>query len=63
VGIDPWFAKSEKLTYSTDKQDKRSVVSIELQDVDQWLHGTPDEARQLIRLTPAELFDASPVDR
>ncbi len=46
-----------------DKQDKRSVVSIELQDADQWLHGTPDEARQLVRLTPVELFSAGPVDR
>lgn len=46
-----------------DKQDKRSVVSIELQDVDQWFHGTPDEARQLVRLTPVELFSAGPVDR
>ena len=46
-----------------DKQDKRSVVSIELQDVDQWLHGTSDEARELIRLTPVELFSAGPVDR
>ena len=46
-----------------DKQDKRSVVSIELQDVDQWLNGTLNEARRLIRLTPAELFAAGPVDR
>ncbi|MEQ1804299.1 MAG: SOS response-associated peptidase family protein [Burkholderiaceae bacterium] len=45
-----------------DKQDKRSVVSIELQDLDQWLHGTPDEARQLVRLSPLKLFNAGPVD-
>jgi hypothetical protein len=38
----------------TDQQDKRSVI------VDQWLAGTMDEARQLMRLTPVEIFNAEP---
>lgn len=43
------------------EQDKRSVVPIELSDVDLWLNGSVDEAKALIRLTPAEAFDAGPV--
>jgi putative SOS response-associated peptidase YedK len=43
-----------------DQQDKRSVVPIELADVDQWLFGSADEARSLIRLAPLELFEAGP---
>ena len=43
-----------------DQQDKRSVVPIELADVDKWLHGSPEEAQRSIRLTDAELFDAGP---
>jgi putative SOS response-associated peptidase YedK len=45
---------------ASDKQDKRSVVSIEFEDVDQWLFGTMDEAKALVRLTPVEAFDAGP---
>lgn len=41
-------------------QDKRSVVPIAPEDVDPWLHGTPAEARALIRLAPADDFDAGP---
>jgi putative SOS response-associated peptidase YedK len=44
-----------------DQQDKRSTVAIELADVDQWLSGTPQEASRLVRLTPAEMFDAGPI--
>ncbi|MDM0072067.1 SOS response-associated peptidase family protein [Variovorax sp. J31P207] len=44
-----------------DQQDKRSVIAIEKGDVDQWLAGTMDEARQLMRLTPVEVFDARPI--
>ncbi len=47
---------------AADKQDKRSVVPIELEDVDQWLHGTQDDARQLVRLAPVEVFEAGPLD-
>lgn len=44
-----------------DAQEKRSVVAIELGDVDRWLHGTMDEASSRIRLPNVELFDAVPV--
>lgn len=43
-----------------EKQDKRSVISIEQGDVDQWLAGTVDEASELLRLAPVEVFDAGP---
>ena len=43
-----------------DRQDKRSVVPIELDDVDTWLTGSQEVAAGLIRLAPAELFDAGP---
>jgi putative SOS response-associated peptidase YedK len=43
------------------QQDKRSVIPIELGDVDLWLAGTIEEAQQLLRLSPVELFDAGPV--
>lgn len=46
-----------------DEQDKRSVVPIELEDVDAWLHGTQERAQALVRLAPAEAFDAGPVGR
>lgn len=39
-------------------QDKRSVVPLELEDADQWLFGTPQEAEKLIRLAPVEVFEA-----
>ena len=44
-----------------DQQDKRSVVPIEAGDFDAWLAGTVQEASQLIRLAPVELFDAGPL--
>ena len=43
-----------------DQQDKRSVVPIEMVDVNAWLFGTQLEAAQLIRLAPAEVFAAGP---
>ena len=43
-----------------DRQDKRSVVPLELEDVDAWLFGTRDDAQKLIRLAPVERFDAEP---
>jgi putative SOS response-associated peptidase YedK len=43
-----------------DQQDKRSVVAIELADVDQWLRGSNDEAQRLVRLTAAEAMHAEP---
>jgi putative SOS response-associated peptidase YedK len=42
------------------EQDKRSVVPIEMADVDQWLYGTIDEARALVRLAGEEIFDTGP---
>ena len=49
------------LRLGPDEQDKRSVVPIELVDVDQWLHGTVTEAAKLIKLAPVEAFDAAPM--
>lgn len=43
-----------------DQQDKRSVVALEPDDFEQWLHGSIDEATALIRLPPTESFDAAP---
>jgi putative SOS response-associated peptidase YedK len=44
-----------------DQQDKRSVIPIEKGDVDQWLAGTIGEAKQLLKLAPAEYFNAGPL--
>lgn len=44
-----------------DKQDKRSVIPIELADVDQWLEGSLKDAQALIKLAPLEVFAAGPV--
>jgi len=41
-------------------QDKRSVIAIELADVDRWLAGSLDDAKALLKLTPIEAFDAGP---
>lgn len=43
-----------------DEQDKRSVVAIEFEDVDAWLHGTEEVAKALVRLSPVEFFEARP---
>ncbi|KGG88808.1 hypothetical protein P368_17305, partial [Comamonas thiooxydans] len=43
-----------------DQQDKRSVIPIEMHDIDQWLAGTVWEAGQLLRLAPVGVFDAAP---
>ncbi len=43
-----------------DQQDKRSVVPIEPEDVDTWLHAPQAEAAQLVRLAPVACFDAGP---
>lgn len=44
------------------KQDKHSVIPLEAADFDQWLEGTVDLARALMKLTPMEVFDAGPND-
>ncbi len=43
-----------------DKQDKRSVIPIELADVDQWLEGSIKDAQALLKLAPVEVFAAGP---
>lgn len=43
-----------------DEQDKRSVIPIELTDVDAWLAGTQQQALQLLRVPAVELFNAGP---
>ena len=42
-----------------DQQDKRSVIPIELEDVDTWLLGSQKEARRLLQLAPADIFQAT----
>jgi putative SOS response-associated peptidase YedK len=42
------------------QQDKRSVVAIEIDDVDQWLFGAVDVAQVLVRLSPVDVIDAGP---
>lgn len=44
-----------------DQQDKRSVVAIELGDVEKWLTGTVAESAQLIRAPDMALLEAAPV--
>ena len=44
--------------YGPNEQDKRSVVAIEQKNVDQWLFGSVDEAKSVVKLTPAEMMDA-----
>lgn len=43
-----------------DQQDKRSVVILEDADIEEWLLGSEADARELIRLSPVEIFDAQP---
>lgn len=48
------------LVLPLEQQDKRSVIPIEAADFDQWLEGTVEQAQQLLKLAPAETFDAGP---
>ena len=41
-----------------DRQDKRSVVAIEPGDVDVWLNGSIDDAKELLRVPPVEVIEA-----
>lgn len=43
-----------------DRQDKRSVIPLEPGDWDQWLAGTQEEARSLLRSAPVDIFIAHP---
>ena len=44
-----------------DQQDKRSVIAIELDDVDLWLTGTQSDVKHLLRAPEASLFDVNPI--
>lgn len=44
-----------------DRQDKRSVVAIELGNIEQWLQGGVAEAAELLAPPAAELIDGGPV--
>jgi putative SOS response-associated peptidase YedK len=52
-----------KLPLPLEKQDKRSVIPLDPSDFDQWLEGTVEQARGLMRLAPTEVFDAGPVEQ
>ncbi|MGL4233393.1 MAG: hypothetical protein ACRDAM_13735 [Casimicrobium sp.] len=43
-------------TLSADAQDKRSVIAINKNDWDQWLHGSHDEALALLTLPDMSVF-------
>lgn len=43
-----------------DQQDKRSVISIELANVEAWLCGSTEDAVQLMRPPALDLIDAAP---
>lgn len=45
-----------------EKQDKRGVIPLDPSNFDQWLEGTVEQARDLMRLAPTELFDAKPLE-
>lgn len=45
-----------------DAQDKRSVIAIEREHWDQWLHGTLEEAMALVKLPTADLFSHGAAD-
>lgn len=49
-----------KVPLPLEQQDKRSVIPIELADVDTWLAGTQQEAAALLRVPEVELFNAGP---
>lgn len=47
-------------TERPDKQDKRSVVAIDHCDLEQWMHGSTEEAAELLVPPAMELIDAGP---
>jgi putative SOS response-associated peptidase YedK len=44
-----------------NEQDKRAVVPIEPEDVDTWLHGSPEQVQPLITFAPLERYRAGPL--
>ena len=55
----PMLARLHKPDYKlpADQQDKRSLIHIDAADWEQWLRGTTEEALQLIKPQPSEVFD------
>lgn len=53
------FHKPE-LDLPPDRQDKRTVVPLEVAEFRTWLMGTNEDASALVRLRPVELYDAGP---
>jgi len=43
-------------------QDKRSVIPLEERDFDQWLEGTVEQAKALMRVPSLEIFEAGPIE-
>lgn len=46
-----------------EAQDKRGEAHVEPKDWDTWLHGTIEEAAQLLVPAPPEMFDQAPAQR
>ena len=44
-----------------DQQDKRSVVAIEVDDVERWLQGSVDDVAELLAPPAVELIEGGPV--
>ena len=49
-----------KIPLPIEKQDKRSVISIELEDVDLWLTGTIEQVKPLLRPPAMQVLEAGP---
>ena len=45
-----------------EQQDKRTVVPIEREHWDTWLHGTAEEAARLVRVPPVDVYAHGAVD-
>ena len=43
-------------------QDKRSVIPLNVSDANQWLHGSLDDAKALVRLAPGDFFAGAPLE-
>jgi putative SOS response-associated peptidase YedK len=56
----PELDPSTRQPLPPELQDKRSVIPIQRGDVDLWLAGTLAQALDLLKLAPAEDFDAEP---
>jgi putative SOS response-associated peptidase YedK len=45
-----------------EQQDKRTIITLELDDIEQWLHGTSAEAAALVRLPSHDLYSHGAAD-